>query len=260
MKSILVFLAMVLLVTPVLAGPVVPGDVNIANGGSSHVDTDVNVGNGLGNFSPKATATIERGAVDIDNKNINVQGQNQDQNQKQIQGQGQSMSNTIKNTGNTNQTAGNITIETPRDFLAIPGVGVYVPSMIPGAVSDVTAMLFLPVGLKRMTGNEAYVETISFNGNIFDRICLEDLSQDILKHFRKLSGTWAEESQIRVRVWVKSKTTGWGGSSGGNGTMSGFNGPSTGVGGGIAGLIGYNSSTYDPEYVIEFFRVSYSKK
>jgi hypothetical protein len=32
------------------------------------------------------------------------------------------------------------------------------------------------------------------------------------------------------------------------------------VGGGVAGLIGYNSSTYDPEYVIEFFRVSYSKK
>jgi len=57
------------------------------------INNDVNIGNnvGIGNksFSPSATATIERGAVDIDNKNININKQQQGQIQGQQQGQGQ---------------------------------------------------------------------------------------------------------------------------------------------------------------------------
>jgi len=64
-------------------------------------EINTNIGNGIGNFSPKAT--IEKGAVDIDNKNINVnkntniginkQGQKQGQSQGQDQGQFQGQNN-----------------------------------------------------------------------------------------------------------------------------------------------------------------------
>jgi hypothetical protein len=80
-------------------------------GGNAHVDN--NIGNGIGNFSPSAKATIEKGAVqnnptfnnDIRNTNTNLNNniisnkQSQDQGQAQLQGQGQSQS--IKGSGNS---------------------------------------------------------------------------------------------------------------------------------------------------------------
>ncbi len=131
------------------------------------------------------------------------------------------------------------------------------PSMVPGAVLDVTKLIFLPMGLKSMASHDSYVETITFNGWIADRIRLEDLSKDILKHFLALSGKWAGESQIRVQVWMKSQTKGWG-SSGGSVGGAGFPG-STAVSGGVAGLVGYSTSYQDPQYVVTFYRIPYTK-
>ncbi len=178
----------------------------------------------------------------------------QDINQGQIQGQSQQ----VENSGNTNQTAGNITIENPREYLAIPGVGVYVPSMVPGQVLDVTKMLFLPVGLKPMAGHDSYVETITFNGWCLDRVRLEDLAQDLLKYYRELSGKWAEPSQIRVQVWFKGQTKGIGGSGGGSSGLGAIQGAQA-ISGGVAGLTGYSTSYQDPQYVVVFYRLPYTK-
>ncbi len=186
---------------------------------------------------------------------IQVQGQQQGQQQAQIQGQGQNQS---VNNGQNISPIQNIIIKNPREYLAIPGIGIYIPYMVPGQVLDVTKLLFLPVGLKAMSGNDNYKETITFNGWCLDRIRLEDISQDILKYFGQLSGKWAESSQIRVQVWMKGQTKGFGKSAGVTGGGSYI--PDTGaLAGGLAGVIGYNTSYQDPQYVMVFYRLSYSK-
>ena len=74
-----------------------------ATGGNSYSGgnkLENNVGNGIGNFSPSASARIERGAVEVDNKNTNFNtnindnrsSSNQKQGQGQLQGQGQHQS------------------------------------------------------------------------------------------------------------------------------------------------------------------------
>lgn len=224
---------------------------------TNNYNYDITNQGGKGGDGGNAFAVGGGANVDVENRNTNIntninsikqsqeQGQGQIQGQKQGQGQGQF--------GYVN-----IEIENPREYLAVPGVGVYVPSLIPGQVLDVTKMIFLPVGLKAMAGNDTYEETITFNGWCMDRIRLEDLSQDILKYFRQLSGKWAESSQLRVQVWMKGQTKGWGGSGGGSGGMGAIQGAQA-TSGGAVGLLGYNTSYQDPQYVITFFRLSYGK-
>lgn len=117
------------------------GNATIKNSGNS----TNNIGNGFGNFSPSAKATIEKGAVDVDNNNLNLnsnkntnlntnlnsnkntnlntnlnkntnlntnigvnkQGQEQDQSQGQLQGQSQSSKNTNVAQGGKAVNAGN---------------------------------------------------------------------------------------------------------------------------------------------------------
>jgi hypothetical protein len=175
--------------------------------------------------------------------NYNLQGQAQGQQQGQGQDQGQTQSSTV-------------TIDNPREFLMVPGVGVYIPSMIPGSVLDVTKMLFLPAGLKGMAGQDSYVETITFNGWCMDRIRLEDISGDLLKYYRQLSGKWAAPEMIRVQVWMKSQVKGFGGSGGGSGGIGAIQGAQA-ISGGAAGLLGYSTSYQDPQYVVIFYRLKY---
>lgn len=54
-----------------------------------------NIGNGFGNFSPRAEATIERGAVQNYNANIGINRQSQIQGQMQVQGQSMNNAQTI---------------------------------------------------------------------------------------------------------------------------------------------------------------------
>lgn len=79
-------------------------------GGSAKVDN--NIGNGIGNFSPSASASIERGAVQNTNvginmnKNTNIGVNKQDQDQKQAQGQlqGQLQGQMIQDSANTSNS------------------------------------------------------------------------------------------------------------------------------------------------------------
>ncbi len=190
-----------------------------------------------------------------------AQGQAQGQIQGQVQGQGQLQGQNNDQVISPSQV---ITVENPREYLAIPGVGVYVPSLIPGQIRDVTKEFFLPVGLKAMSGKNTYIEVKSFNGwalfgPIQNRICLEDIEEVVLKKFLELSKTWAEPSRIRVSIWMKAATIGGGGSIGGSYGGSVLDG-GTGFAGAIAGAAGLTESITNPYFNVKFFRLPYVKK
>jgi len=85
------------------------GGNNTANGGTS------NVGNGFGNFSPSASATIQRGAVqndvDVKNTNVNVNSNKQQQGQQQKQ--------TATNNGGVVGSNNPVTINEPAPYIPV---------------------------------------------------------------------------------------------------------------------------------------------
>jgi hypothetical protein len=196
-------------------------------------------------LSPKAEATAIAvgGGANVDSRNTNT-NLNSNLNSNSV------------NQSQLGQVTTTVSIENPREFLMVPGVGVYIPSMIPGSVMDVTKMLYLPAGIKGMAGQDSYVETITFNGWCMDRIRLEDISGDLLKYYRQLAGKWAAPEMIRVQVWMKGQTKGWGGSGGGSGGIGAIQGAQA-ISGGAAGLLGYSTSYQDPQYVVIFYRLKY---
>jgi hypothetical protein len=157
---------------------------NPTNKVDNKVNVDTNVGNnvGIGNksFSPSATATVEKGAVDIDNKNVNVninkpefnnknvginkqsQGQKQDQKQQQGQVQGQ-----MQNNKQEIKPVQTVLFESPTPLLNAPSQMVPELNFGNGRMIDATKSLpnFAIYGIMKL-GSEAIREVLSVNANV----------------------------------------------------------------------------------------------
>jgi hypothetical protein len=141
----------------------------------------------------------------------------------------------------------------------------YLLQMIPGVIADVTK------DMPRYDIIDAYdktkdlvVKSITYNGNIFDRIRLEDVKQEVLDRLpsamKKLGAKTYDQVRFDVTLKMSSRTIGAG--SGGGGTVSGF-------GGGINPLAyGSNASimpaiavnTADPQFQITYYLIKLEKK
>jgi hypothetical protein len=213
----------------------------ISNSGNS------SVGNGFGNFSPNASATIQKGAVQ--NYNANVQGQKQGQQQQQGQKQGQGQSQSVNN-GQTVAPVQNV--NTPA-MLQAPEINpFYLMPLQGGRVGDATGILprFANAALVKLTANDVVVKILDvYFGNPFSRITYDELESYLLNKASKYDAT---KKKIRYSVKFQDSviTSGMGGgaalsNSGADGTMS-----STG-----SILPGISKSTANPIFIITFYEV-----
>ena len=216
------------------------------------------------NAQAGATANANAGAIagvindnDIRNSNTNFnsdfnsnhqsQGQGQSQGQSQLQGQ------------NNDQKIIQV-VETPRPFLpAVPQmVTPQINPLIQGGIGSAKDILPNFAGLKWL-GEEEVIKVTSRNGWFLDRICMEDLEEDILSKLPSALDKLGvkDASRVAFRVYFKAKSKGIGGGSQGNGAGSYIPGvgatSASALSGGLAGIVGYNSSWIDPTYTIKYY-------
>jgi hypothetical protein len=235
------------------------GGLGIGIGGSvkdSGNSTNL-IGNGLGNFSPSAKATIEKGAVQIDNKNTNLNTNfNSNSNrQSQEQDQGQSQFGYVA-------PVQEVTVNVPRELLGIPTLPTNVYPLITGGVVDWTANMPEFEFLKGLAKGEKVKRVLeSYNGWFLNRICVEDLTEFVLEKYEKIvmaNGKYkVDPSKIRYRILQKAKGKGAGIGTSANGSASALNGGSSIYGGGVnaGATIGYNSATSDPTNTVEYYEI-----
>lgn len=248
-------------------GNVTGGAATIGNVSGGSVGNIANTQTNTFNPTVSPSATIQKGAIDntnivapdikntnvntnnVDIKNSNAQGQKQgqDQNQKQgqIQGQGQ-MNNWVQ------------TFEDKRELPnALPVIPQVIPLIQGGRVGDVTGQVVKFAIAAKPYNGELVVRILKVvNGSIFDRVRLEDVEEDLLKVYIKLSQK-VDGKKVRYIVQYKDSAMGSGLSLGGAGSISGLNGGSSTYGGtGSVGTgVGYTRSTADPQYILKFFLV-----
>lgn len=192
-------------------------------------DVNTNIGNGIGNFSPKAT--IERGAIDIDNKNINVNkntniGINrQGQFQGQIQGQ---------NNDQTIAPVQSINIEAPKRVAvgtAPQDAGQSELSFIAPNERDVTTILpsFGCGTIKKLTVKDCIVGVVWQS----DDVKFKNLYKEVLKGVRS-DEVMKSIVPIRYQIWEAASSKSW--TTGGNLSGNGIGQTGTALIGGSAGI------------------------
>ena len=239
---------------------------------------NTNIGNGIGNFSPSAKATIEKGAVDIDNtnKNTNVNVNKPvnivDTDIKNTNKQGQSQSNTNTfNPVNTNTQGQNVNneqniapvqevnIKSPTQLLNAPSQMVPELNFGTGRMKDVTFTMpnFAIYGIKKYAG-EMIVDVLNVNANVK----FKNYYKAILSGAKDLSGAKgfnSNEVKIQVICAEAQKTWTTGGNLGGAGSIV----SATGLGGGSgAGSIipNWGGTKADDLFTIIFVKVAIATK
>lgn len=220
-------------------------------------DVNTNIGNGFGNFSPKAT--IEKGAVDVDNvnvginknKNINInkptfnndptfnntnkqgqkQGQTQGQKQGQDQGQGQLQG---QNNDQTIAPIQSINIEAPKRVAvgtAPQDAGQSELSFIAPNERDVTTILpsFGCGTIKKLTAKDCIVGVVWQSNDIK----FKDLYKEVLKGVRS-DEVMKSKVAIRYQIWEAASAKSW--TTGGNLSGNGIGQTGTALIGGSAGI------------------------
>ena len=150
------------------------------------------------------------------------------------------------------------------DNLIVPSIFPISPPQTPGPFGPFMGdymPVFAAVKAYDKNNKEEVVAIESFNGWVLDRIRLEDVQKEVLKHLPEVVSKWGEKEKTNIRFWVfyKSSVFGAGTSGGINGVASALQGAS-GVGGGAAILPGVNRSTVDPSFVVYYYLVKGSKE
>jgi len=231
-------------------------------------ETNTNIGNGIGNFSPKAT--IEKGAVDIDNKNINVnkntniginkQGQKQGQSQGQDQGQSQSNAFTPTNVQgqNNDQVVApeqTVIIKSPVQLPNIPSSSVPELNFGNGRMYDTTKTLpnFAIFGIRSLGGNDMIMEVLNVNANVK----FKNLYKAILSDAKDVANG-GKKTLVNVRYQViraeAQKSWHTGGSLGGGGSGVSTTGLSGGAGAGSI-VPSFGGTKADDLFTIIFVQV-----
>ena len=134
----------------------------------------------------------------------------------------------------------------------------YLLQMVPGVIADVTKEMPL-YDLIQPLKTERVIRAITFNGNIFDRIRMEDVEQEVLDHLSAVMSKFGvkttEQIRYKVRFKMSSRTIGSGG--GGGGSVAGFGGGANPVAYGSNASImpGIAVNTADPQFVISYYLV-----
>ena len=260
-----------------VAGNVVgiaPGGVTI----SPTIKPETNIGNGIGNFSPKAT--IERGAVDVDNtnvginKNVNInkptfnndptfnntnrQGQKQGQSQGQKQGQDQGQFQG-QNNDQTIAPTQSINFEAPKRVAvgtAPQDSGQTELNFIAPNERDVTTILpsFGCGTIQKLTVKDCIIGVVWQSNDIK----FKDLYKEVLKGVRS-DEVMKSTVAIRYQIWEAASTKSW--TTGGSLSGNGIGQIGTVVSGGSAGIfpqVGRSKSSN--LYTILFVQVQEFKK
>jgi len=146
----------------------------------------------------------------------------------------------------------------PQEFLANQAIlPMPVPLIQGGRVGDVTKQVPQFAKLKRIGENDKWLEVKVKNGNIFDRVRLEDIEIDLLAFYNEVcvgKGKWAP-AKAAYAVNYKDSTFGAGVSGGAQGGASGISG--TGIAGqGSGGIIpSVGRSTADPAYTLKIYKL-----
>jgi len=223
-----------------------------------------------GAFSPVTGANLQQGQTqsvantDI-NTNVNVNApefrnnfnptNTNIQGQRQGQGQGQSQFGFVA-------PVQEVTVNVPRELLGVPTLPTNVYPLITGGLVDWTANMPEFEFLKGLAKGEKVKRVLeSYNGWIWNRICLEDLTEFVLEKYEKIvlaNGKYkVDPSKIRYRVFQRTKIKGSGIGSSVNVVGSALNGGSSVYGGGAGGgsTMGYNSSVADPPHTVEYYEI-----
>lgn len=256
--------------------------------------TNINaVGNGVGNFSPSAKATIERGAVDVDNtnvginknKNVNINKptfNNQDTNvninknvieegavknyntnkqgqkQGQSQGQGQEQGQGQGQAQNNDQVVApeqTVIIKSPVQLPNIPSSSVPELNFGNGRMYDTTKTLpkFAIFGIKPLGGDDMIMEVLNVNANVK----LKNLYKAILSDAKDVANS-GKKTLIDVRYQVirveAQKSWHTGGSLGGGGSGVSTTGLSGGAGAGSL-VPSFGGTKADDLFTIIFVQV-----
>lgn len=206
----------------------------------------------------------------------------QSQIQSQYQGQQQSLSGIISNSGgnvnngnssatasltgnniggSNNNSGGNVNNGSPtasliynesKDRILAPDVNpYYIPILQSGRIGDFTGAIPEFVGIQKLAKGEKIRRVLlSDNGNMFNRIRLEDLYQKILDNASEKNVTDVDLSKVRYQVWFKDSV----GSGGAGGGVSGSSGSIDQAATGSF-LPGYHSSTHNPSFLVYFVEI-----
>lgn len=221
-------------------------------------EINTNIGSGIGNFSPSAKATIEKGAVDIDNKNVNVnkntniQGQKQGQSQKQSQGQGQFQG---QNNEQSIAPIQEVTFKSPTQLLPPPSQSVPELNFGNGKMFDATDKLpnFAIFGIKALKA-EAIKEVLSVNANIKFKKLYQAVLEDAAKVVN--SKDCGATCDVRYQIIRAEAQKSW--NTGGNvgGAGSGLATSGLGGGSGAASIIpNWGGTKADDLFTVIFVRV-----
>ena len=144
------------------------------------------------------------------------------------------------------------------NYLQAQPIYPYLLQMVPGVIADVTKDMPLYDLIQPLT-TEKVIRAITFNGNIFDRIRMEDVEQEVLDHLSgvmsKFGVKTTEQIRYKVRFKMSSRTIGSGG--GGGGSVAGFGGGANPVAYGSNASImpGIAVNTADPQFVISYYLI-----
>lgn len=156
--------------------------------------------------------------------------------QQQSQGQGQGQ-------------FGYVNYQSPPNFLQIPQMIPVQPVLIPGGIVDITNVM-PNVGIKQYAGEEVIAVKVQ-DGNVFDRIRLQDAPVDLVNFRNTLVNMGWDLNYTRIQVFTRSSSSGV---SIGGGAQAGAAGldPTHGTAGMASASIlpSYARSTADPRFTL----------